>query len=261
MIKDYYRVLDVDPTASLEKIKAAYRRKALELHPDRNGGSHAAEEAFKEAAEAYAVLGDPERRASYDARRSRGAESSGEAFEPGDLFSELFTRSGFEAVFSQLAQEFERQGLRFDENYLRRVFAGSKGQAVFGGFVFVWPFGNLFQFLGGTGTRPFGLHRSKPQVAPRKTGIVGRLLRSALPRPPGRVTTQADIRYILPVGSDTLQRGGRVRVTVPGPTGSETYDVKIPAGARPGTKLRLPGRGGGGLPRRGDLFLEIRHRA
>jgi molecular chaperone DnaJ len=64
--RDYYEVLGVDRGASEPQIKSAYRKLALKYHPDRNPGDHKAEEAFKEAAEAYAVLADREKRGMYD---------------------------------------------------------------------------------------------------------------------------------------------------------------------------------------------------
>ncbi|HID95932.1 MAG TPA: molecular chaperone DnaJ [Candidatus Latescibacteria bacterium] len=64
--RDYYEVLGVDRNASQEEIKKAYRRQALKYHPDRNPGDKEAEEKFKEAAEAYEVLSDPEKRERYN---------------------------------------------------------------------------------------------------------------------------------------------------------------------------------------------------
>lgn len=64
--KDYYEVLEVAKTATAEEIKKAYKRKAIQFHPDKNPGDKVAEENFKEAAEAYSVLSDPDKRARYD---------------------------------------------------------------------------------------------------------------------------------------------------------------------------------------------------
>ena len=64
--RDYYEVLGIERGASDEDIKKAYRKKALEYHPDRNPNNPEAEAKFKEAAEAYDVLRDPNKRARYD---------------------------------------------------------------------------------------------------------------------------------------------------------------------------------------------------
>ena len=64
--RDYYEVLGVEKNATAEEIKKAYRQCALKYHPDRNPGDKAAEEKFKEAAEAYEVLSDEQKRARYD---------------------------------------------------------------------------------------------------------------------------------------------------------------------------------------------------
>ena len=63
--RDYYEVLGVEKTASAEEIKKAYRKKAIQYHPDKNPGDKLAEEQFKEAAEAYEVLSDPQKRQRY----------------------------------------------------------------------------------------------------------------------------------------------------------------------------------------------------
>lgn len=64
--RDYYEVLGVDKNASADEIKKAYRKKAIQYHPDKNPGDKEAEEKFKEAAEAYDVLSNPDKRARYD---------------------------------------------------------------------------------------------------------------------------------------------------------------------------------------------------
>jgi molecular chaperone DnaJ len=99
MGKDYYAILGVSRTATQEEIKRAYRRLAIKYHPDKNPGDKNAEEKFKEAAEAYEVLSDPEKRARYD-RFGEAAFSGGGAphytdiediFRHfGDIFSDFF---------------------------------------------------------------------------------------------------------------------------------------------------------------------------
>ena len=64
--RDYYEVLGVAKSASDEEIKKAYRKKAIQYHPDKNQGNKEAEEKFKEAAEAYEVLSDAQKRQRYD---------------------------------------------------------------------------------------------------------------------------------------------------------------------------------------------------
>ncbi len=77
MKRDYYEVLGLTRAASIEEIKKAYRKLALKYHPDRNPGDKEAEEKFKEAAEAYEVLKDPEKKRLYDAYGHQGVSGSG----------------------------------------------------------------------------------------------------------------------------------------------------------------------------------------
>ena len=70
--RDYYEILAVSRDCDDGALKTSYRRLALEFHPDRNPGNHEAEEKFKEAAEAYSVLSDAQKRAAYDRLRPSG---------------------------------------------------------------------------------------------------------------------------------------------------------------------------------------------
>lgn len=100
--RDYYEVLGVQKTVSAQELKSAFRKVALQYHPDRNPGNHEAEEKFKEASEAYEVLSDPERRAKYDrfghaGNPFEGFGGAGGGFQGvnindifGDIFGEIF---------------------------------------------------------------------------------------------------------------------------------------------------------------------------
>ena len=89
--RDYYEVLEVAKNASADEIKKAYRKKALQYHPDRNPGDKEAEEKFKEAAEAYGVLSDPDKRARYD--RYGHAGVNGQDFS-GASMNDIFSQFG-----------------------------------------------------------------------------------------------------------------------------------------------------------------------
>ncbi len=99
--RDYYEVLGVQRTAADKEIKAAYRKLALLHHPDKNPGDKGAEELFKQAAEAYAVLSDPEKRARYDRFGHQGGTSFDGGFDPStfadfsDILGDLFGFGGF----------------------------------------------------------------------------------------------------------------------------------------------------------------------
>lgn len=90
--RDYYEVLEVSRTATVEVIKKAYRKKAIQYHPDKNPGDKEAEEKFKEAAEAYEVLSDEQKRAKYDRyghEAPGGFGSQGGGFSMDDIFSQF----------------------------------------------------------------------------------------------------------------------------------------------------------------------------
>ena len=87
--RDYYEVLGVAKNATAEEIKKAYRKKAIQYHPDKNPGNKEAEEKFKEAAEAYEVLSDADKRARYDQFGHQGlGGAAGGGFSGGGMSME-----------------------------------------------------------------------------------------------------------------------------------------------------------------------------
>lgn len=101
--RDYYEVLGVAKNASQEEIKKAYRKLAIANHPDKNPGDKAAEERFKEATEAYEVLGDEKKRQSYDQFGFAGVDGQSGGYSRAYAdFSDLFSGGGFGSIFEDL---------------------------------------------------------------------------------------------------------------------------------------------------------------
>jgi len=96
--RDYYEILGVSKTANADEIKKAYRKVAMQYHPDRNPGDKAAEEKFKEAAEAYEILSDTEKKAQYDRYGHAGVSGQGRGFGGGGM--------NMEDIFSQFGDIF-----------------------------------------------------------------------------------------------------------------------------------------------------------
>ncbi len=102
--KDYYEVLGVDRNSSTEDIKKAYRKLAIKYHPDKNPGDKQAEELFKEAAEAYDVLGNPDKKARYDRFGHEGVNAGGGrgGFSMDDIFSQFGNIFGEDSPFGDI---------------------------------------------------------------------------------------------------------------------------------------------------------------
>ncbi|MDR1155611.1 MAG: molecular chaperone DnaJ [Bacteroidales bacterium] len=92
--RDYYEVLEVPKSASKEEIKKAYRKKAIQYHPDKNPGDHTAEDKFKEAAEAYEVLSDDSKKARYDQFGHAGVGGAGGFNGGGMSMDDIFSHFG-----------------------------------------------------------------------------------------------------------------------------------------------------------------------
>jgi len=277
--KEYYAILGLKEEASPEEVRKAYRKLALHYHPDRNRGDAGAEERFKAISEAYAVLIDPERRRLYDLSRRTGA-TAGYRAEPGpyssqdDILRDLLHNRDAAAVFEELTREFQRMGFRFDDSFVRHVFFGGRG-FVFGGVFFGGPFtwGRTAEgeWSGGFRRRiePWGPWRHRtPDGRLESPGLLARLGRAlqGLVSGIGRVaqlTLSAgerggDLTHDLPITPEEARSGTRKHVRLA--RGNEIAEVivTIPSGVRPGTRLRLRGKGlvgKTGVP--GDLYLRI----
>jgi len=264
--KDYYEILGVSPDASQEDIRKAYRRLTKEYHPDRRGGSKAAEEKFKEVAEAYGVLGDPEKRKQYD--RLRQAGMRGGRFGGFGGFEDLF--GGSDAW--QEGREFSFDDLGSLKDIFSQIFGGraagarrtvrQRGRDITSSIVVP------FEIAARGGTMQVRIPRETPCPSCSGTGAAPHSRVDLCPQcgGTGQVLSGQGAFSVARPCPTCFGRGkiiqtpcGRCRgtgsVEVP-----SVVEVKIPAGIETGQKMRLAGLGqpgtGGGPP--GDLFLEVR---
>jgi len=272
--RDYYAILGVAESATDEEIKRAYRRLALQYHPDRNRGAKRAEERFKGISEAYAVLMDAGRRREYDSlRRTRAAGGRPEPprWREEDLFRDLFKDPRTASVFDDLAREWARMGLRVNEALFRELLFQGRGVIVIG------PFG--VRWVGAHGpeapaerVRDEGRTTAGGDLAPSLPGFLGWVwgrARETITAPlrwlkerlgvPATTSRRGDLQYEVALPPEDLSAGGRYRLTIQRAGRAEELLVKIPAGIRVGTRLRLRGKGepgSDGTP--GDLYLHVR---
>ena len=137
--RDYYEVLGVEKGATPEEIKKAYRKKAMQYHPDRNPGDKTAEEKFKELGEAYEVLSDEEKRSRYDQFGFQGVDSNfggGAGFDGfggfggfgdfGDIFGEFFGGGSRRGSVNNAPRRGENVGVRLDLTFEEAAFGCEK---------------------------------------------------------------------------------------------------------------------------------------
>lgn len=247
--RDYYDILGVARQADEEEIKKAYRKMALKFHPDRNPGNQEAEERFKEAAEAYEVLHDPQKKELYDRYGHEGLKNTG--------FSGF---GGFEDIFSSFGDIFEdffglgrkgrgggsraREGadLRYDLSV--SFMDAAKGKEM----ELKIPRLETCSLCRGNGLEP----GTKPEFCPTCGGR-GQV-----------VQTQGFFRISTPCPRCHGQ--GQI-ITHPCPSchgqgrqeETKTLNIKIPAGISNGSRLRFRGQGEGGLNGgpAGDLYVVV----
>ncbi len=236
-MKDYYKILGVPENASQAEIKKAFRKLAFQHHPDTNpGNEHEAAERFKEINEAYGVLGDENRRRQYDlARQGRFAG----AYSQQDIFRQTFSNR---AMYEELSRMFAKAGLRFDADFLNNMFFGGRG--------FVYQ------------SRPYNTTVStyKPSWLERQlTKAAAKMSLFALKRLFGVEPPVVLDRHIeLEITWQEAEGGGEKEVTYKRNGRKKKLAVKIPAGIRSGTKIRLKGMGNKKGKRSGDLYIHVR---
>ncbi len=246
--QDYYQTLGVSKAASGEEIKRAYRKLAMQYHPDHNAGDKGAEQKFKDISEAYDVLKDEQKRAAYD-RYGHAAFEQGGARGPGDF---AFT-GGFADIFDEVFGEFmggprRRDGssrgndLRYNlEVTLEEAFRGKQTTVRASTLV-------NCEHCHGTGAEP----GSKPVSCPTCHGR-------------GRVRTTQGF-FTIERTCTSCQGAGRVIEKPCRPCGGQgrvrrekSLSINIPPGVEDGTRIRLAGEGEvglrGGSP--GDLYLFV----
>jgi molecular chaperone DnaJ len=262
--EDYYELLGVEKTASAEEMKKAYRKKAVQYHPDKNPGDKAAEEMFKKVSHAYEVLSDAEKRAAYDrygpaafegggggAAGPRGGGMGGGGFhDPFDIFREVFGQQGgrsggiFEEMFGGGGGGGGRDGadLRYDlEISLEDAARGVEKEISFRKQM-------SCERCDGTGAEP----GSKRVTCPTCRGA-GQVRRSG-----GIITFTQTCPSCGGAGSRiekpcTACRGeGRV-------ARNTKLNVRIPPGVDTGSRLRSQGNGEAGLSggQPGDLYIVL----
>lgn len=245
-MKDYYKILGVADNASQDDIKNAFRKLAFRYHPDKNPGHEKeAELKFKEINEAYAVLGDPDKRRQYDLS-GKGQFAGFGGFSQQDIFRDSFAN---QAAFTDLASMFRQAGLRFDEDFLNRTFFN--GQNV----VF-----HTYTYGGGAGQQNAQSAGAAP-VAAFGTGITGRVARFVVKKlfgvdlePAKNLDTETEIRLKSREAATGLEK--EVKVKRDGV--KKKLLVKIPAGIKSGTRIRLRGMGKQEDGRSGDLYVRVR---
>jgi len=253
--RDYYEVLGVSRTADEKELKSAFRKLAMQYHPDRNPGDPDAEARFKEINEAYDVLKDADRRAAFDrfghAAFEQGGGGGGPGFGPdfastmSDIFDEFFGMGGGRRQGGGRGGRERGADLRYNlEVDLEEAFSGKTVEIRI-------PTPITCEVCSGTGAKP-----GTQPVTCRTCGGRGRVraqqgfftLERTCPACQGRGQTIAD---------PCTACGGNGRVTR-----ERTLSVSIPAGIEDGTRIRLSGEGEAGTlgGPAGDLyiFLSIR---
>ncbi len=253
--RDYYEILGVPKTASLDEIKKAYRELALKHHPDRVAADKKkeAEERFKEISEAYAVLSDPEKRGVYDQYGHTGFDqrySTEDIFRNADFSSIFEGLGGSGGVFADL---FESFGLGGGAGPGRR---GSRGADL------EHELELSFEEAAKGVTKTIAVQRR--EVCSECRGEGGTRVACPTCHGTGQVRQNSGFFVVARTCHRCGGQGSTVSKACPQCHGAgrteveRRIQVKVPAGIENGMRLRMAGEGEGGTRSRGDLYVFIR---
>lgn len=268
--QDFYEILEVAKTASTEEIKKAYRKKAIQYHPDKNPGDKQAEENFKKAAEAYEILSNPDKRARYDRFGHAGLSGAG-GFGAGghDMsFDDIFSRFGdiFEDAFgggNPFGSFFGGGGARRQQNVNRgtnlRVTVKLTLEEIANGTTKKIKVKKYIACKDCNGNGEKNGHSSKTCPTCNGKGTQVRIVNTIM----GQMQTSSTCSQCNGSGKIILEKCnvcyGEGIIS-----GEETIEIKIPAGVHEGVQLSMSGKGNaarrGGI--NGDLLIlinEIKH--
>lgn len=248
--RDYYEVLGVSRTATEQEIKSAYRKLAFSHHPDRNPGSKEAEERFKEAAEAYAVLADADKRHLYDRFGHAGLGSAATGFDP-----TVFT--GFEDILGGLGDMFG-----FGE-----IFGASRRRGPQRGADLRYDLEISFEEAAKGAETTIQIPRQEPCGTCHGSGSAEGSKPSTCPQCRGRGQIRTQQGPFMLARTCGYCRGSGTVITKPCATcrgagrveQERKLTVRIPAGIATGQRLRLTGEGEAGPAGgpAGDLYVVI----
>lgn len=261
--RDYYEVLGVSKSATADEIKSAYRKLAMKYHPDRNPGDKEAEEKFKEAAEAYDVLHDSEKRQRYDQFGHQGVGGQGfggfggggmsmdDIFSMfGDLFGGRGGGGGFESFFGgggarqrrdadpNAPRRGDDMNFRLDIDFDEAIFGSVRNIEL--------TLPKACDECGGTGAAP-GSKRTTCKTCGGRGVVIGGggffQVRQTCPTCGGEGTV---------IERPCRKCRGTGHISAP-----QEISLRIPAGVDDGSRLRLAGKGAGGLRggENGDLYV------